>query len=164
MMQWLNLPSTAEAILNLSVCLGATIGYCLGGGHERWLLLGQLSLTFLYTWTHTRAQFERADRDTQHTHTHKAWRHFHNEIHLQLCTRRQTVMLICRNPGTNKQIISWMWMCVHTEKIKDTTNLQQVILVSTPQIMFDRVSHHICARAHTHRPHEFRHVLPLSLK
>lgn len=53
-----------RAILNLSVCLCATIDYCLGGGHERWLLLGQLSLMFMYTWVHTCIRPEWVDADT----------------------------------------------------------------------------------------------------
>lgn len=112
MMQWLNLPSIADTILNLSVCLGATIGYCLGGGHERWLLLGQLSPTFSYTWIHTHAQLGWMGWDKlAHLHAHVC-------IHAPrktYCT--PAVMYMQANSDANLQkpkqtqiSISWMWM------------------------------------------------------
>lgn len=77
--QWCrDLISIAGAILNLSVCRCDTIGYCLGGGHERWLLLGQLSLMFTFTTIHTRIQLEWVDTLTHlcaHVCTHAAWSH-----------------------------------------------------------------------------------------
>lgn len=76
MMQWLNLLSIAGPILNLSVCLCATIGYCLGGGHEGWLLPRQLSFTLGYTWvdTHT-IQSEWVIHYLSYVCTLSTWKH-----------------------------------------------------------------------------------------